>query len=624
MTPARSLPSESEFGFGEESESTSLLGAIVDSCDDAIISKDLTGRIMSWNRSAERIFGYTAEEAIGQSITILIPADRLDEEPKILAQLQRGERVDHLETVRRRKDGTLLDISLTISPVRNRHGVIIGASKVARDITSRKRAEDALSAANAKFASVFNQSGIFAGIADVDGYLREANDLSLEKCGYTREEVLNRPFWETPWWRGSDAVKARIREATRKAAAGVPFREVLQYWRADGTERTVNFAIHPIRDETGKVRFLHPTGVDITEEMRAAQALRESEERFRQLADAMPQMVWSAQPDGHIDYYNARWYEFTGEPAEQFSSSSFASYLHPDDVARSLEAWYSSVRSGMPYQVEHRFRDRERRWRWFISRALPARNSWGRIVRWYGTTTEIDSQKRTEDELRRLNRDLEQFAYSASHDLQEPLRTIRIYSELFEERFGAQLEGEAVQFLNFLRSAAARMEHMVRDVLAYTQIARLEEPADEVDSQAALEAALENLSGSIAENDAAVIAESLPPVRMHRTHLQQLFQNLVGNAIKYRHPGRAPEIRVGARRDGTTWIFTVRDNGIGIEPQYREQIFGLFTRLHSADRYPGSGIGLATCRRIVDRCHGRIWVDSEPGRGSAFHFVVPA
>ncbi len=476
--------------------STRLLGAIVDSSDDAIISKDLNGVITSWNIGAERLFGYTAAEAVGKSVTILIPSDRLDEEPKILSRLKRGERVDHFETIRRRKDGTLLDISLTISPVRDEVGHIIGVSKIARDITERKRAQAALLA---------------------------------------------------------------------------------------------------------------------------------SEARFRQLADAMPQMVWTARPDGHLDYYNERWYEFTGFSRDVFGDMSWEPIVHPDDAQRCREIWYGAIQSGNPYSAECRCWDRHaHRWRWFMGRALPARDTDGKIVKWFGSSTDIDDQKTIEDELRRANKDLEQFAYSASHDLQEPLRGIKIYSELLVDRYASRLDGEALEFLTYVRNGATRMETLVHDLLAYTQVTKFGKPSEPADAWDALAATLANLAGLLSESGARITADPLPSLRVHGAHLQQLFQNIISNAIKYRSPDRMPEIHIAAERRKEEWIFAIRDNGIGIESEYKERIFGLFKRLHASDEYSGTGIGLAICQRIVERYDGRIWVESEPGRGSTFLFTLPA
>ena len=253
----------------------------------------------------------------------------------------------------------------------------------------------------------------------------------------------------------------------------------------------------------------------------------------------------------------------------------------------------------------------------------PIRNESGKILALSVIARDITARKKAETELRRANADLEQFAYSASHDLQEPLRTIKIYSELLAGHLSTAVEGEAAEFLDYLRGAATRMEMLVRDLLAYTQVSRLEAPVAEVDTNEALAEVIANLRGAIAESGAAVTCDKLPPVCAHKTHVRQLLQNLVGNAIKYRSEDRAPEVHIGAERQDGYWLFTVRDNGIGIQPEFKEQIFGLFSRLHNADRYDGTGIGLAICQRIVERYHGRIWVESEPGRGSEFRFTLP-
>jgi PAS domain S-box-containing protein len=472
-----------------------LLGAIVDSSDDAIISKDLNGIITSWNRSAERLFGYASDEVVGKPVTILIPEERLQEEPQILSRLQRGERVDHFETIRRRKDGTLLDISLTVSPVKDRQGKIIGASKIARNITERKRVEAELLA---------------------------------------------------------------------------------------------------------------------------------SEARFRQLADAMPQIVWTARPDGHLDYYNERWYDFTGSSRDAQGDMSWEPVLHPDDVQHARDSWYESVQSGKPFEAELRFWDRhEKRWRWFIGRALPVRDAGGNIIKWFGSSTHIDDQKRVEDDLRRANLDLEQFAFSASHDLQEPLRSVKIYSELLANTCKDTLNAQGLEFLGYVRGGATRMEMLIRDLLTYTQVTKFHMPAEPADAEEALETTLAGLAGMIAETGARVTADPLPSLPVHGTHLQQLFQNLIGNAIKYRSAERIPVVHVSAQRRNGHWLFGVSDNGIGIGSQYQERIFGLFKRLHTSEEYSGTGIGLTICQRIVDRYHGRIWVESEPGKGSTFYFTLP-
>jgi PAS domain S-box-containing protein len=352
------------------------LAAIVTSSDDAIISKDLNGIIQSWNRGAQRIFGYTPEEAIGKHISLLAVPDRVEEFGNILERISRGEHIDHFHTKRRAKDGRVLSISLTVSPIRDNSGTIVGASKIARDITDQIRYQQAL---------------------------REANE-----------------------------------------------------------------------------------------------------------------------------------------------------------------------------------------------------------------------------SLRRLNADLEQFTHSASHDLQEPLRMITVYAEMIQRKFGGQLGPNGDQYINYIVSGVARMEHLLSDLRAFTQASLVEKDlAQSVDAGEALAIALANLTTIVQENKASITYGPLPRVHVPRFQMEQLFQNLIGNAIRYRSQ-KPPEIQVAAELCGAEWRFSVRDNGIGIDPQYKEQIFGIFKRLHSQAEYPGTGMGLAICQRIVERAGGRIWVESEFGRGSTFLFTLPA
>jgi PAS domain S-box-containing protein len=467
-----------------------LLGAIVDSSDDAIISKDLNGVITSWNNSAQRLFGYTTEEAVGRSVAeLLIPQDRQEEEPKILERLARGERVDHFETVRRCKDGTLLDISLTISPVKDPDGRIIGASKIARDITPRKEFERRL-AEQAHLLDMTGDAIIGRDRADRIVYWNRAAE---ELYGFTREE-----------------------------------------------------AIGQISHELLRTEFPEP----------------------------LPMILETLWRDG-------RW---SGELSHASRSGSRIITL---------------------------------------SRWVAERDDDGELIRVLESNNDITERVHMQQELRRANLDLEQFAYSASHDLQEPLRTIKIYSELLTGEHVSSRSVESAEFLGYLRDAATRMELLVRDLLAYAKINETEKPLASVSGNEALAAALGNLAGTIAESGAEITSEELPLVRIHETHLQQLFQNLIGNSIKYASPHRVPVIRVAVRREKESWIFSVQDNGIGIASGYKEQIFGLFTRLHNSDEYSGTGIGLAICQRIVDRYRGRIWVESEPGRGSTFYFSIP-
>jgi signal transduction histidine kinase len=232
--------------------------------------------------------------------------------------------------------------------------------------------------------------------------------------------------------------------------------------------------------------------------------------------------------------------------------------------------------------------------------------------------------RRRQETLTRVNADLEQFAYSASHDLQEPIRNVAIYSDILSMRYSGVLDDSGIEFLGNVKAAAVRMQTLVADLLSYTQAASITEEAPEPgEAEAALVAALANLTAAIARAGASITYDPLPAVRVREVHLQQIFQNLIGNAIKYRRE-EPLRIHVSAQRKDGHWQFSVKDNGIGIGQEYQEQIFGLFKRLHTNRKYPGTGIGLAICQRITERYGGRIRVESELGKGSVFFFTVPA
>jgi light-regulated signal transduction histidine kinase (bacteriophytochrome) len=233
-----------------------------------------------------------------------------------------------------------------------------------------------------------------------------------------------------------------------------------------------------------------------------------------------------------------------------------------------------------------------------------------------------ETLRRTAAELARSNNDLEQFAYVASHDLREPLRTVSGFVQLLQKKYADQLDAEARAFIGYAVDGAARMETLIKDLLAYARLGtRGREPVP-TDAGAALRQVLDNLHESIRETAAEITHGELPAVRADPSQLTQLFQNLIGNAIKFR--GEAPpKIHVDASRDGDGWRFSVSDNGIGIEPKHQEQIFEVFRRLHRREQYEGTGIGLAICKKIVDRHGGRIWVESEPGQGATFSFTLP-
>ncbi|MGH9582527.1 MAG: ATP-binding protein, partial [Bryobacteraceae bacterium] len=370
---------------------------------------------------------------------------------------------------------------------------------------------------------------------------------------------------------------------------------------------------------------------DLIERAQAQTALSESEERFRALVNTMPNLAWMANADGWIFWFNERWHEYTGTMREEMEGAGWQKVHDPDVLPKVIERWNRSIATGEPFAMTFPIRGADGRFRSFLTRVLPLRNERGEVVRWFGTNTDITEHKEMQDallrvneRLRRANFDLQQFAYSASHDLQEPLRNIAVYSEIVNRRYAGALDARGREFVGFITAGARRLELLIKDLLAYTQFASApEESSEPTDAAEALTGALSSLSEAIRETGAEITCDPLPKVRVREIELRQLLQNLIGNAIKYRRAAEAPRIHISVEREPGMWRISVCDNGIGIAPEYRETVFGMFKRLHTEDEYPGTGIGLAICRKIVERHGGRIRMESEAGRGSRFVFTLP-
>ena len=364
---------------------------------------------------------------------------------------------------------------------------------------------------------------------------------------------------------------------------------------------------------------------DITERKRTEQALLASEQQFRTLADTIPNLAWMAHADGHIFWFNQRWYEYTGCPPESLAGWGWQSVHEPEELPKVMERWRHSIETGSFFEMVYGLRGADGTFRLFLTRVAPVHDSSGKVVRWFGTCTAIDDQKRTEEALRQANGELEEFAYVASHDLQEPLRMVNIYSQLLLKRLGPQVEPKLQEYAGYVRSGVNRMEVLIRDLLNYSRVTH---PGDGVtqsnaDLEEVLRQAIIQVETRVRENHAEIIADRLPVVSGDEGQLTHVFQNLLSNALKYRKRAETPRIHIGAERQEGHWVVKVQDNGIGFDQAHATRIFGLFKRLHRDEEYPGSGVGLAICKHIVERYGGRIWAESYAGVGSTFFLSLP-
>ncbi len=465
-----------------------FLAALVDSAQDAIVGVDLQGILTSWNCGAETLFGYSALEAIGSPVTLLVPPSCDDEAASVMGRVRRGERVAHFETVRRRKDGRLVDISLTASPVMDARGAIVGTSEIARDVSGRKQSED---------------------------------------------------------------------------------------------------------------------------------AVRMAGERFRLLAETIPQKMCTATADGLIDYLNPQWVEYTGLPFEKIRQKGSTTFIHPDDVAENIRVWKHSVTTGEPFQFEHRLRRADGEYRWHMSRATALKDGRGKVLMWVSSNTDIHDVKESD-------RRKEEFLALLGHELRNPLAPISNALHVLARSGGKpEIDGPAIELL---QRQFAQVVRLVDDLLDVSRISqgKIALRQERIDLASVIDHAAEACRVHV-ERMAQDLVIALPEepllVDADPVRLAQLVGNLLNNASKYTQ--RGGHIRLSAGREGAHATIRVEDNGVGIAAHQLPRIFEMFMQVReSVDRAQGGlGLGLSLVKQLVELHGGTVEAQSE-GLGSGASFVV--
>jgi PAS domain S-box-containing protein len=590
---------------------------ILESTTDGFYSLDQEWRFVYFNAAAERMMGIPRGAIIGKTHWELFPSivgTSVEAEYRRAVSEQVPVAFEHFL----RPHGRWISVRGYPAP----EG---GLSIYFRDVTEQKLHEEQLRGREAQLTALIETAPLGIYLVDAQMRIRQVNPTALPVFGEIQGLIgmefpaVIRNIWQP---RQAEEIIARFRHTLE---TGEPYfqEEFAEQRRDTGVTEYYRWQINRINlpnGETGVVCYFF----DISASVLARKALAESEKQFRMLADNISQFAWVADDTGAFLWYNKRWYDFTGTTFEEMQGDGWKAVHHPDHMERVADHYYRSIESGEAWEDTFPLRGKDGFYRWFLSRALPIRDEKGRIVRWFGTNTDITEQLKVEEALRRANQDLEQFAYSASHDLQEPLRNVAIYSELLATHYGQVVEGPGIDFLGFIREGASRMQQLIHDLLTYTRVGASDESEFEpVDANTIFQGVLSTLSESAKASCANIRSDALPLVKMREIHLQQLLQNLIGNALKYRGDA-PPKVIVSAALEKAHWLFSVQDNGIGIDPAHKELIFGIFKRLHNREQYSGTGIGLAICQRIVERYGGRIWVESKPGYGSTFFFTVPA
>ena len=488
----------------------------------------------------------------------------------------------------------------------DRDGHIIG---VAHDITERKQREQELG----RFKRAVEASGHAIYMTDAEGVITYVNPAFEEITGYSASDAIG----ETPYLlQSGEHDETYYRKLWETVRSGHVWEEEITDRRKDGSLYYAQQTIAPVTDRNGEIDRFVAVQHDITEEKEQQRALRESERRYRTLVDHFPHGAVA------LFDHDLRFTAAGGDLLDELGAGNPVGERivdrYPADLIDDIEPHFRATLNGEKREFEIEYLDR-----FLLARTLPIRSEeelYGGMLVFLDVTEERESQRRLEESHQRL----EEFASAVSHDLREPLGTMAGYLQLLERRYEEELDEDAEEFIDFAVNGATRMREMIDGlVTTYARVDEQSDPAERVDLSAVLNDVLLDLSKKIEASNADITADSLPQVEGRRGQIRQLLMNLVDNGIKYAGDG-TPRIHVTAEQDGELWIISVSDEGIGIDPDATEEIFDVFHRLHDSEEYPGTGIGLALCERIVERHGGDIWVESEPDNGSTFLFTLPA
>lgn len=456
------------------------------------------------------------------------------------------------------------------------------------------------------------------------------------------QPILPDPTGAAVWAVLTDAASMTLREVIEHSGDHVDQRILLTFKHSGLFECTIDvqpdgFALVGEAQLNGRLpQMKSHLALAAREFSRKTRALAETEAQYVRIAELISGIIFINKANGSVDYVSPQWYALTGAGPGAAEGDGWLDYIHPDDRPRLLRAQQTSLQELRRLELELRMRLADGTYHWFFCRSLPLTDREDRGMQWLGALIDIDAQKKNEQslemltaqlreknqDLMRSNQDLEQFAYAASHDLQEPLRSVSMFVQLLARKHADELDEDAHKLIEHASDGAKQMSKIISDLLTYSRLATSQAPPSRpVDLNVVLQWTLMNLATRIHENEAEITSDRLPTVAGDQSQMIQLFHNLLGNALKHRGP-KAPRIHVSAAEHADGWVVSVADNGIGFPQEYADQIFGVFKRLQGKD-VPGTGIGLAIVKRIVERHGGRVWATSEPDRGSAFSFTIP-
>jgi PAS domain S-box-containing protein len=618
--------------LSESKDSGAKYRGLLEAAPDAMVVVNPAGDIVLLNVQAEKRFGYSRDELLGKKVKSIIPegfAERLIADGTRSAADALAQQIGTgIELTGRRKDGSDFPIEIMLSPLESADGILVTAA--IRDISVRKAAEKHLAQMEGRYRGLLEAAPDAMVVVNPAGEIVLLNLQAEKQFGYRRDELVGQKVKDLiPEGFAERIIADGTRSAAEALAQQIGTGIELLGRRKDGSDFPIEIMLSPLESAEG---ILVTAAIrDISKRKAAEEHLAQMEGRYRGLLEAAPDAMVVVNPDGDIVLLNVQAEkkfgysrdELVGQKVKSIIPEGFAERLVADALRSAEDALAQQIGTGI--ELYGRQKDGSN---FPIEIMLsPLESAEGILVT--AAIRDITTRKKAEmhllqkvEELNRSNEELGQFAYIASHDLQEPLRMVASYTQLLSRRYKGKLDADADEFIAFAVDGASRMQRLIQDLLSYSRVGTKGRDLLRTSSEGALQRALLNLRGAIEESGALVTHGPLPAVLADEMQLIQLFQNLVGNAIKYQNPG-IPKVHISAARNSEgKWLFSVKDNGFGIDPRYFERIFGMFQRLHKREEFGGTGIGLAICKKIIERHGGSISVESQPGQGATFRFVL--
>jgi PAS domain S-box-containing protein len=623
------------FGRGLADEARTGSGAkyrgLLEAAPDAMVVVNQSGEIVLLNAQAEKRFGYRRDELVGQKVKNIIPegfAERLIADGTRTAAEALAQQIGMgIELQGRRKDGSDFPIEIMLSPLESAEGILVTAA--IRDISVRKAAETHLAQMEGRYRGLLEAAPDAMVVVNQGGEIVLLNVQAEKQFGYRRDELVGQKVKNIiPEGFAERLIADGTRTPAEALAQQIGTGIELQGRRKDGSDFPIEIMLSPLESAEG---ILVTAAIrDITRRKQAEEAERQGEKLSLMVQGVKDYAILMLDPEGRVTTWSDAAERIKGYRAEEIIGVHFSKFYTPEAVAQAKPSQHLKVAAEQGRSEDEGQRVRKDGSIFGASVVITAlRDKTGRLCGFVKVTRDITERKKSEKalaetmgELKRSNDELQHFAYVASHDLQEPLRMVASYTQLLAQRYKGRLDADADEFIAYAVGGCNRMQDLIQDLLTYSRVGTSGKALLKVSCENVLKEALANLQGTIEVSGAVVTHDSLPTLTTDDTQLVQVFQNLVGNAIKYRG-AEVPHVHVSATKNGgNEWVFSVRDNGLGIDPQYFDRIFVLFQRLHGREEFKGTGIGLAICKKIVERQGGRIWVESQPEKGSTFSFAL--